>query len=65
MAKKRIEIDFGMQKLSAFQDNKAVLTFESASGDSSHPTDRGLFRIFRKRHPHHSQRYGYSAPALV
>ena len=57
MVKKRIEVDLGRQVLQAFQDNKAILTFECVSGDSSHPTDAGLFRIFRKHHPHWSHTY--------
>ena len=54
---KRIEVDLGGQTLKAFERTKLIFSFDCVTGDDSHPTDRGVFHIFRKQHPHRSQAY--------
>lgn len=54
---KQIEVNLQEQVLEAFDGTKKVFTFECVTGDDDHPTNKGLFKIFWKHHPHRSRKY--------
>jgi lipoprotein-anchoring transpeptidase ErfK/SrfK len=54
---KRIEVDLTQQILQAFDAGKRVYQFDCVSGDDSHATNKGIFHIWWKHHPHRSHKY--------
>jgi lipoprotein-anchoring transpeptidase ErfK/SrfK len=54
---KRIAVNLEEQTVQAFEDDNQVYDFICVSGDEEHPTDKGVFKIFRKQHPYRSQTY--------
>ncbi len=54
---KRIKVHLDMQIVEAFESKKRVFLFDCVTGDRDHPTDRGIFNIFRKAHPYRSKKY--------
>ena len=46
---KRIEVNLGKQMLTAYEDDKVLLTSRTATGYGEHQTPVGTFRIIRKR----------------
>jgi hypothetical protein len=54
---KEIVVDLASQTLEATEGGKRAFFFDCVTGDSSHPTDKGSFRILRKLHPHTSTTY--------
>lgn len=52
---KTIKIGLAQQLVEADVGTKRVLSFECGSGDKDHPTDRGTFKIMRKKHPYRSR----------
>jgi lipoprotein-anchoring transpeptidase ErfK/SrfK len=46
---KRIEVDVTQQMLTAYEDDKAVMTSRTATGYGSFQTPKGTFKIIRKR----------------
>jgi L,D-transpeptidase catalytic domain len=57
LLRKRILVSLDAQMLWAVQDGRVKFEFPCATGDSSHPTDKGIFPIFRKRETHVSSTY--------
>ncbi len=57
LLRKRILVSLDAQMLWAVQDGRVKFEFPCATGDSSHPTDKGVFPIFRKRETHVSSAY--------
>jgi lipoprotein-anchoring transpeptidase ErfK/SrfK len=55
--KKRIAVNLEEQTVQAFEDDNQVYDFICVSGDDDHPTDKGVFKIFRKQHPYRSKTY--------
>ncbi|MFZ5890030.1 MAG: L,D-transpeptidase [Myxococcota bacterium] len=55
--KKRIVVDLQTQTLEAREGNVVIFKFICVTGDASHPTDPGVFHIFRKRKVHRSSKY--------
>jgi lipoprotein-anchoring transpeptidase ErfK/SrfK len=56
--RKKILIDLANQQVTALEGAKIIRQCECVSGDSSHPTPTGTFRINRKEHPYTSKKYG-------
>jgi lipoprotein-anchoring transpeptidase ErfK/SrfK len=54
---KRIRVVLSRQVLIAYDGKRQVYEFDCATGDSSHPTGPGNFRIFRKHRTHVSSKY--------
>ena len=54
---KSITVALGRQKLFAYEDGQVRFEFDCVSGDISHPTEPGLFRITRKARFYTSQTY--------
>jgi lipoprotein-anchoring transpeptidase ErfK/SrfK len=54
---KRIFVNLEEQTVQAFEDDHQVYDFICVSGDDDHPTDKGVFKIFRKQHPYRSKTY--------
>jgi len=54
---KRIVVYIDSQTLEAFDSGKLVYRFICVTGDSSHPTDRGHFKVTRREHPYISKTY--------
>lgn len=54
---KRIAVNLEEQTVQAFEDDQQVYDFICVSGDDDHPTDKGVFKIFRKQHPYRSKTY--------
>ncbi|MHB9075403.1 MAG: L,D-transpeptidase [Desulfobaccales bacterium] len=54
---KRIAVNLEEQTVQAFEDDNQVYDFICVSGDDDHPTDTGVFKIFRKQHPYRSKTY--------
>jgi len=54
---KHIVVNLEEQIVEAFEGDKLVHKFICVSGDDDHPTDKGVFRIFRKEHPYRSKTY--------
>jgi hypothetical protein len=54
---KQIIVDLASQTLEAVEAGKRVFFFDCVTGDSTHPTDKGTFRVLRKHHPHTSSTY--------
>lgn len=52
-----IRVSLEQQTVEAYEGNARVFRFECVTGDKDHPTDRGVFKIFDKRHPYRSQTY--------
>jgi lipoprotein-anchoring transpeptidase ErfK/SrfK len=57
MPAKRIDVDLAKQTVTAYDDKTVFLTCECVSGDASHATPKGRFRIIRKHHPYTSKAY--------
>lgn len=55
---KRIVVDLSSQTVSAYDGPALFHTCDCVSGDSSHPTPTGHFRISRKHNPYTSRTYG-------
>ena len=54
---KHIVVNLEEQMVAAYENDKLVHEFICVSGDDDHPTDKGVFRIFRKQHPYRSKTY--------
>jgi lipoprotein-anchoring transpeptidase ErfK/SrfK len=55
---KHIFVNLEEQTVQAFEDdNFQVYDFICVTGDDDHPTDKGVFKIFRKQHPYRSKTY--------
>lgn len=54
---KRIKVFLDRQVLVAYENGKEVFKFDCATGDRDHPTDIGVFPIFKKDRKHFSQTY--------
>lgn len=54
---KRIVVKLDRQVLQAFDGDTKVHELECATGDDDHPTDPGLFRVFRKHRHYRSRKY--------
>ena len=57
LAKKSIRVDLTRQIVEAFEGTTLIYRFECVSGDASHPTDRGIFRVFDKQKSYTSHTY--------
>jgi len=57
---KKISVDLKAQKVTARDGTTVFHTCECVSGDSSHPTPKGTFKINRKNHPYTSMKYKVS-----
>ena len=57
VAMKHIAVDLEEQMVRAYEDDKQIYEFICVSGDDDHPTDKGVFKIFRKQHPYRSKTY--------
>jgi len=55
---KKIVVDLAAQTVTAFDGGKVYHACDCVSGDSSHPTPKGLFSVNRKHHPYTSKKYG-------
>jgi lipoprotein-anchoring transpeptidase ErfK/SrfK len=55
---KHIVVNLEEQTVEAFEDDNRVYDFICVTGDDDHPTDKGVFKIFRKQHPYRSKTYG-------
>lgn len=55
---KRILVNLTTQMVTAYDGSKVFHSCECVSGDASHPTPSGKFRINRKAHPYTSKKYG-------
>jgi lipoprotein-anchoring transpeptidase ErfK/SrfK len=55
---KKIVVDLNAQKVTATDGSSVFHTCDCVSGDSDHPTPKGLFKVFRKNHPYTSKKYG-------
>lgn len=54
---KKIVVRLGNQTVEALDGGLRVFLFDCVTGDSSHPTNKGSFRIIRKQHPYRSKTY--------
>ena len=54
---KKIVVNLTAQEVTAYEGTAPFHTCECVSGDSSHPTPKGKFRIIRKHHPYTSRAY--------
>ena len=54
---KSIVVNLDEQTLEAFEDDNRVYAYMCVTGDDDHPTDKGVFHIFRKQHPYRSKTY--------
>ena len=54
---KSIVVNLDEQTVEAFEDDNRVYAFICVTGDDDHPTDKGVFHIFRKQHPYRSKAY--------
>jgi lipoprotein-anchoring transpeptidase ErfK/SrfK len=57
---KQITVDLVAQTVVAAEGSTTFHTCECVSGDSSHPTPTGTFKINRKNHPYKSRTYHVS-----
>ncbi|WP_404979011.1 L,D-transpeptidase [Bosea sp. BE125] len=55
---KRIEVNLMAQRLRALDSNKLIFEFDCISGDSAHPTNKGIFHVMWKHKDHVSKSYG-------
>ena len=51
-------VDSTAQSVTAYDGASTYHVCECVSGDASHPTPKGHFRIHRKHHPYTSKKYG-------
>lgn len=54
---KSISVNLALQTLEAYEGKLVVFRFDCVSGDRDHPTDRGIFRIFKKDRIYRSRTY--------
>jgi hypothetical protein len=54
---KWILIQLQDQTVHAFGNGQRVYEYPCLTGDNAHPTNAGVFRIFRKNHPYRSRKY--------
>jgi lipoprotein-anchoring transpeptidase ErfK/SrfK len=54
---KHIVVNLEEQMVEAFDGDESVFQFICVTGDDDHPTDKGVFHIFRKQHPYRSKTY--------
>jgi lipoprotein-anchoring transpeptidase ErfK/SrfK len=54
---KSIQVDLQRQVLTAYEGDKKIFEFDCASGDSSHPTPVGRFRVLHKHRFYRSHKY--------
>ena len=54
---KSISVNLALQTLEAYDGKLMVFRFDCVSGDRDHPTDRGVFRIFKKDKIYRSRTY--------
>ena len=57
MPAKRILVEINRQVLTAFLGDEKVYEFDCTTGDSSHPTPKGKFKILRKHEKYTSKTY--------
>jgi lipoprotein-anchoring transpeptidase ErfK/SrfK len=55
--KKVIKVDLTAQVVEAYEGKEKIFRFDCVSGDSEHPTDKGRFKIFKKREKYRSNAY--------
>ena len=54
---KKIIVRLRDQTVEALDGGVRVFMFDGVTGDSSHPTNKGSFRVIRKEHPYRSKSY--------
>lgn len=54
---KRIVVKLDRQVLLAYDGKSAVYEFDCATGDDAHPTNPGMFTVFRKHRYYRSRKY--------
>ncbi|HKO46889.1 MAG TPA: L,D-transpeptidase [Polyangiaceae bacterium] len=54
---KRIVVHLENQNVEAFDGGALIYQFDCVTGDESHPTEPGTFKVFKKLHPHRSAKY--------
>jgi lipoprotein-anchoring transpeptidase ErfK/SrfK len=54
---KKILVHLSTQTVQAMENGLQVYQFDCVSGDSSHATNKGSFRVIRKEHPYRSKTY--------
>ncbi len=54
---KKIVVDLTAQSVTAFDGSTVFRTCECVSGDATHPTPTGKFKVLRKHHPYTSHTY--------
>ena len=54
---KTIKVNLSLQTVEAMEGLKRVFVFECVSGDKSHPTGRGTFKIYEKSRFYRSHTY--------
>jgi lipoprotein-anchoring transpeptidase ErfK/SrfK len=57
MSNKRILVELDRQVLTAFLGDDTVYEFDCTSGDSTHPTPKGTFKILHKHAKYTSHKY--------
>ena len=55
--KKVIKVDLNAQIVEAFEGAEKIYRFECVSGDSTHPTDRGRFKVLDRYEKYRSHTY--------
>lgn len=54
---KTIKVNLSLQTVEAMEGLKRVFVFDCVTGDESHPTDRGTFKIYEKSKIYRSRTY--------
>jgi lipoprotein-anchoring transpeptidase ErfK/SrfK len=54
---KRIEVNITSQQLMAYENKKLVYSFPCITGDASHPTPKGKYKIISKHRIYRSKKY--------
>ena len=54
---KRIVVHLESQTVEVFDGGTRVYNFDCVTGDESHPTEPGTYKVFKKLHPHRSAKY--------
>jgi len=57
MPAKRIDVNLATQTVTAYDSETVFHACGCVSGDKSHPTPKGLYKILRKHHPYTSKKY--------
>ncbi len=56
-AARSIKVSLAQQIVGVYEGSTRVFRFDCVTGDSEHPTERGVFKVLRKAHPYRSHTY--------